>query len=206
MAAPEAGMATSRSRARSACGSSLGPGRDGHARARGDLVALVAAARRVPEDPRALAGLGLAGWDVIPLLVLSNAGTAERGPGIRSRPRNVSAPQWRHQWSGLLRPHLNAAAQLALLLAERGDRRRQDDAQAAVRRATEAGWATSAQAVAAYLALAWVSLDQGDPRAWTVAGAGRRGRGRRGRAARPTRRGRTERAPPRRRRRLGGRT
>ena len=30
-------------------------------------------------------------------------------------------------------------------------------------RATEAGWAVSAQAVAAYLALAWVSLDRGEP-------------------------------------------
>ena len=30
-------------------------------------------------------------------------------------------------------------------------------------RATEAGWAISAQAVAAYLALAWVSLDRGEP-------------------------------------------
>ena len=53
----------------------------GHARSRGDLVALVAAARRVPDDPRTLSALGLAGWDVIPLLVLSSAGTAELWTG-----------------------------------------------------------------------------------------------------------------------------
>jgi LuxR family maltose regulon positive regulatory protein len=53
---------------------------------------------------------------------------------------------------------------LALLLAERGDLdAAQAEAQAAVQRATEAGWTISPQAVAAYLALAWVSLDQSEP-------------------------------------------
>ena len=49
----------------------------GHARSRGDLAAVAAAARRVPDDPRDLSALGLAGWDLIPLLVLSGAGTAD---------------------------------------------------------------------------------------------------------------------------------
>ena len=58
----------------------------------------------------------------------------------------------------------NAASQLALLLGERGDLdTARADAHAAVRRATEAGWTTSPQAVAAYLALAWVSLDRSEP-------------------------------------------
>ena len=137
----------------------------GHARTRGDLVALAAAARRVPDDPRTLSGLGLAGWDVIPLLVLSNAGTAELWTGdLAEAEKHLRAAVDTTQWSGLLRPHLNAASQLALLLAERGDLdAAQADAQAAVQRATEAGWAVSAQAVAAYLALAWVSLDRGEP-------------------------------------------
>ena len=146
---------------------------------------------------------------MIPLLVLSNAGTAELWTGdVVEAEKHLRAAVDTNQWSGLLRPHLNAASQLALLLAERGDLdAAQADAQAAVQRATEAGWAISAQAVAAYLALAWVSLDRSEPEGvdrWL--GAGRRGRGRRTRAARPTRRGRAERAPARRRRRLGGRT
>ena len=53
----------------------------GHARTRGDLVAVVAAAGRVPDDARTLSALGLAGWDVIPLLVRSSAGTAELWSG-----------------------------------------------------------------------------------------------------------------------------
>ena len=187
-----------------------GPGRDrATPAARGDLVALAAAARRVPDDPRTLAGLGLAGWDVIPLLVLGNAGTAELWTGdVAAAEKHLRAAVDTNQWSGLLRPHLNAAAQLALLLCRAGDLdAAQAEAQAAVQRATEAGWAISAQAVAAYLALAWVSLDRSEPDGRRpLARAGRRGRGHRTRAARPTRRGRTERAPPRRRRRLGGRT
>ena len=102
---------------------------------------------------------------MIPLLVLSNAGTAELWTGdMAEAEKHLRAAVDANQWSGLLRPHLNAAAQLALLLAERGDLdAAQAEAQAAVQRATEAGWAVSAQAVAAYLALAWVSLDRGEP-------------------------------------------
>ena len=138
----------------------------GHARLLGDLVALGAAAHRVPDDPRTLSALGLAGWDVIPLLVLNNAGTAELWTGdMAEAEKHLRAAMDANQWSGLLRPHLNAASQLALLLGERGDLdAAQADAQAAVQRATEAGWATSAQAVAAYLALAWVSLDRSEPK------------------------------------------
>jgi LuxR family transcriptional regulator, maltose regulon positive regulatory protein len=137
----------------------------GHARARGDFVALLAAARRVPDDPGTLAALGLAGWDVIPLLVLNNAGTAELWTGdLTEAEKHLRAAVDANQWTGLLRPHLNAAAQLAMLLAERGDLdAAQADAQAAVLRATEAGWAISPQVVAAYLALAWVSLDRNEP-------------------------------------------
>ena len=49
----------------------------GNGRASGDLLAVVAASRRIPQDPAALAALGLADWDVISLLVLSNGGMAE---------------------------------------------------------------------------------------------------------------------------------
>jgi LuxR family maltose regulon positive regulatory protein len=137
----------------------------GHARIRGDFVAMLAAARRVPDDPRTLSGLGLAGWDLIPLLVLGNCGTAELWTGnMAEAEKHLRAAVDANQWSGLLRPHLNAAAQLALLLSERGELDAAEaDAQAVVDRAAEAGWASSAQAVAAYLALAWVSLDRSEP-------------------------------------------
>jgi len=136
----------------------------GHTRFRGDLVALVAATHRLPDDARTLADLGLAGWDVIPLLVLSNAGTAELWTGdMTEAEKHLRAAVDANQWSGLLRPHLNAASQLALLLAGRGDLdAAQSEAHAAVQRASEAGWAVSVQAVAAYLALAWVSLDRAE--------------------------------------------
>jgi LuxR family transcriptional regulator, maltose regulon positive regulatory protein len=136
-----------------------------HARLRGDLVAVGVAGRRVPDDPRTLSGLGLAGWDVIPLLVLNNCGTAELWTGdVVAAEKHLREAVDANQRSGLLRPHLNAASQLALLQAERGDLDvAEDAAQAAVQRAAEAGWTVSAQAVAAYLALAWVSLDRGEP-------------------------------------------
>jgi LuxR family maltose regulon positive regulatory protein len=137
----------------------------GHARSRGDLVGMVAAARRVPDDSRRLSNLGLAGWDVVPLVVLSNAGTAELWTGDEvEAEKHLRAAIDANQWSGLLRPHLNSAAQLALLLAQRGDLdAAQTQAQAAVQRSTETGWAMSAQAVGAYLALASVSLDRSEP-------------------------------------------
>jgi LuxR family transcriptional regulator, maltose regulon positive regulatory protein len=137
----------------------------GHARGRGDLVGLAATVRRVPDDPRRLSNLGLAGWDVVPLLVLTGAGTAELWAGDEAEAeKHLRAAVDANQWSGMLRPHLNAAAHLALLLARRGDLdAAQAQAQAAVQRATEAGWAMSAQVVATYLALASVSLDRSEP-------------------------------------------
>jgi LuxR family transcriptional regulator, maltose regulon positive regulatory protein len=137
----------------------------GHARFEGRLAAAAAAARRIPDDPRTLAGLGLAAWDAIPILVLSNAGTAELWLGDElEAEKHLRAAADANLCSGLLRPHLNAAAHLALLLAERGNlSSAQADAQQVVQRATQAGWSASVQVVAAYVALARVALDQDDP-------------------------------------------
>ena len=137
----------------------------GHARFQGRLAAVTAAARRIPDDPHTLAGLGLAAWDVIPLLVLSNAGTAELWLGDDlDAEKHLRAATETTRWGGLLRPHLNAAAHLALLQAERGDLpSARTDAQRAVEWATEAGWPGSVQVATAYLALARVALDQDDP-------------------------------------------
>ena len=64
---------------------------------------------------------------------------------------------------GVLRPHLNAAAYLALLQCERGDLDAADaEARAVIEHATDVGWTVSAQVVAAYLTLAWVALDRDD--------------------------------------------
>ena len=69
-----------------------------------------------------LAALGLAAWDVVPVLVLGNAGTAELWTGDRPRRRSTCVPRGDIDRSGgVLRPHLNAAAHLALLQCERGD-------------------------------------------------------------------------------------
>ncbi|MFC5994976.1 LuxR C-terminal-related transcriptional regulator [Pseudonocardia hispaniensis] len=137
----------------------------GIARTRGDLAAVAAAARRVPDDPRVLAGLGLAAWDVVPLIVLGNAGTAELWTGdmIEAEKHLRAALDTSHS-GGLLRPHLNAAAQLALLHCEHGDLTLAEaEANALAECAAEAGWSVSAQAVGAYLALARVSLDRAEP-------------------------------------------
>jgi LuxR family maltose regulon positive regulatory protein len=136
-----------------------------YARTQGDLAACAAAARRIPDDPHTLASLGLAAWDLIPMLVLSNAGTAELwiGEGLEAEKHLRAAIDANHGRS-LLRPYLNSAAHLALLHAERGDLPNAEaDAQEVVQRAIQADWASSPQVVAAYLALARVALDQDDP-------------------------------------------
>ena len=137
----------------------------GHARFRGDITALAEACRRVPVDPRTLSILGLAGWDMVPLLVLSNAGTAELWTGdVREAEKHLRAAVEASRWGGYLRPHLNAESQLALLECERGDLdAASGDALAAISRAAERGWALAPQAVAAYLALARVTLDRDEP-------------------------------------------
>jgi LuxR family maltose regulon positive regulatory protein len=134
----------------------------GHGRARGDLASVAAACRQIPTDPTVLAALGLAAWDVVPLLVLGNAGTAEFWTGDLAEAENhLRAAADLDQSGGVLRPHLNAAAHLALLHCERGDLdAAQSEARAVVEHAVDVGWTVSAQVVAAYLALARIALDR----------------------------------------------
>lgn len=137
----------------------------GDARFHGDMAALTAACRRVPVDAGALAPLGLAGWDMVPLLVTSNAGTGEfwTGDAANAEKHLLTAIDI-DRTAGMLRPHLNAMAHLTLLRCERGDLRgARADALAVVADAADAGWALSAQAVPAYLTLAWVALDRDEP-------------------------------------------
>ena len=137
----------------------------GRARGRGDFPGVARAFQQIPEDPTALAALGLAGWDVLQPLVLANAGTAEFWTGDHvSATKHLKAALNGNPSGELLRPHVNAAAYLALLCCERGDLdMAQHDAHLVVDRAAEAGWAVSTQVVAAYLTLARVALDRNDP-------------------------------------------
>jgi LuxR family maltose regulon positive regulatory protein len=132
------------------------------ARVRGDLVAVAVAGRRIPTDPAALATLGLASWDVLPLMVLSNAGSAELWTGDTiAAEKHLRAVVETDRSGDVLRPHLNAAAHLALLRCERGELAAAHDAAlAVVERATTAGWTVSPQVSTAYLALARVALER----------------------------------------------
>jgi LuxR family transcriptional regulator, maltose regulon positive regulatory protein len=133
-------------------------------RASGDLLAVAATCRGIPQDPATLATLGLAAWDIIPLIVLGNAGMAAfwTGEPVEAEKHLLAAVDYDRS-SGITRPHLNAAAHLALLRCEQGDLdAAQARAQAVVEQATDAGWTVSVQVVAAYLTLAWVALDRDD--------------------------------------------
>jgi LuxR family maltose regulon positive regulatory protein len=137
----------------------------GVARSRGDITALAEICRRVPTDPRTLSALGLAGWDMVPLLVLSNEGTAELWAGdVHEAEVHLRRALGTDRAGGYLLPHLNAESQLALLECERGNLdAAAHDGLAAISRAGELGWARMPQAAGAYLALAWVSLDRDEP-------------------------------------------
>jgi LuxR family maltose regulon positive regulatory protein len=135
-----------------------------HARPRGDLLGVAAACRQIPTDTSVLAALGLTAWDVIPTIVLGNAGTAALWTGDGAEAEEHLRTAGEIDTSGeVLRPQLNAAAHLALLHCERGDLdAAQNEAHAVVEYAVDAGWTVAAQVVAAYLTLAWVALDRGD--------------------------------------------
>ncbi len=135
------------------------------ARFRGDLDDVAAVCRRIPHDPAELAELGLTGWDLIRILTLSNRGTAELWLGeLDAAATHLGAAFEAEPEQGVLLPHLNAQAHLALLACEQGELgSAQARARAAVDRAGRAGAAGTVQVVAAYLALAWTHLDRGDP-------------------------------------------
>ena len=177
------------------------------ARLRGDLDGLAAACRRIPLDPAELAELGLAGWDLVRVLTLSNQGTAELWLGeLDAAEIHLRAAMDAEPAAGILLPRLNAQAQLALLECERGHlTTARTEAREVVARATATGSTSTAQMVSAYLALALGPHRQrGAPGGGPVAAEGRRGRGRGARTARPADRGRPAR-PAARRGRPGGR-
>lgn len=86
------------------------------ARRRGDLEGLAVACRRVPVDPAELAELGLAGWDLVRVLTLSNRGTAELWLGeLDAAEVHLRTAVEAEPADGVVLPQLNAQAHLALL-------------------------------------------------------------------------------------------
>jgi LuxR family maltose regulon positive regulatory protein len=136
----------------------------GSERLGGSWTATAAAHRRVPVDAVTLAGLRISHAELIPVTVHNSLGTAALWAGdLAAADRCLRlATEVR-----LLQPavsQLNAATHAALLRAERGELDpARDSAQEAIAAASAAGWETMPQAVAAYLTMASVALDRGEP-------------------------------------------
>jgi LuxR family maltose regulon positive regulatory protein len=91
------------------------------ARLAGDFDTTAAVYGRVPREPTALARLGMAAAEIVPVVVLNNLGTAELWAGDLSRAARYLNATMDHGTDGPTLPHLNAAAHLALLRCERGE-------------------------------------------------------------------------------------
>ena len=131
------------------------------ARLVGDWDATTAIYHRVLVDPHALARLGMAGAEIVPVTVHNNLGTAALWAGdLADADRYLRAAVATHLSQPAL-SQLNAAAYLALLRCERGEL---DVAQAQARRviaaASTAGRENTLQMAGAYLAMARVALDR----------------------------------------------
>jgi LuxR family maltose regulon positive regulatory protein len=133
------------------------------ARIAGDFGTMQTVYRRVPREPAALARLGMAAGEIVPIVALNNLGTAELWNGDLSGAAAHLAATIDLGTDGPTLPHLNAAAHLALLHCERGEFAAAETAARAVTTTAERlGWAVTPQAVSAYLAMARVLLDRAE--------------------------------------------
>ena len=137
----------------------------GLARIAGDSEAAMTALRSLPVAADALAALGMAGAEIVPVVVANNRGTAALWAADLDGAERYLTAAMHADLDGLAIPQLNAMAYHCLLRCERGEL---DPAEAAARRvidtasaASAAGLATAVQSVGAYLTLARVSLDRG---------------------------------------------
>ncbi|WP_345339075.1 helix-turn-helix transcriptional regulator, partial [Actinomycetospora succinea] len=134
-----------------------------HARARGDLDAVALAYRPVTLDVAALDRYGVLDAAIVPAVVLANLGTAELWTGDLA----AADGHLRETADGAgpaTLPRVNAAAHLALLSCERGELDAAEQrARAVIGTAEEAGWARMPQVATAYLAMARVAIDRGEP-------------------------------------------
>ena len=137
----------------------------GLARISRDWDATVTALRSRPVAADALVALGMAGAEIVPVVVANNRGTAALWAGdLDGAERYLTAAMY-VDLDGIAIPQLNAMAYHCLLRCERGEL---DPAEAAARRVIDtasavsaAGLATAVPSVGAYLTLARVSVDRG---------------------------------------------
>ncbi|MFC5235202.1 LuxR C-terminal-related transcriptional regulator [Pseudonocardia zijingensis] len=134
----------------------------GLARIAGDWERALAAYRSLPLEPDALAALGMAGAEAVPVIVANNRGTAALWAGdLGAAEHHLSLAVGIHL-DGLAISQLNASAYHALLRCERGEL---DAAEAEALRvvgtAVDNGLEQAVQCVGAYLTLARVVLDRG---------------------------------------------
>lgn len=132
----------------------------------GDWTAVQEAYRRVPHESGALATLGMAGAEIVPVVAHNNLGTAALWTDdLDAAERHLSAAA-DAAVPGVVLAQLNAASYRALLRAERGEL---DAAEAeghkTLAAAAAAGLELAVQVAAAHLALVRVALDRGDPAA-----------------------------------------
>ncbi|HEY2222557.1 LuxR C-terminal-related transcriptional regulator [Actinomycetospora sp.] len=135
------------------------------ARIHGDLHGVVVACSRIPHDPSRLVELGMSSWDLVRVLVLSNRGTAELWLGeLDAADVHLGAVTAAQPAGSVILPHLNAGSHRALLECERGElTAAQTHARDLIARAEGVGSSRIAQVVPAYLAMAWIHLDRGEP-------------------------------------------
>jgi LuxR family transcriptional regulator, maltose regulon positive regulatory protein len=135
----------------------------GLARLRGDWAGAVALYQHLSVGPLVLARLGLAGAELLPVLVDNILGTAALLMGDLPTAERHLRDAVAVQLDAVVLPQLNASAYLTLLHCERGEL---DMAESAARdvvsRGSQAGFEGVGQIVAAHLTLAWVALDRGD--------------------------------------------
>jgi LuxR family maltose regulon positive regulatory protein len=116
-----------------------------------------------PTDPAVVAGLGIAGAEILPVSVHNTLGTAALWAGdLADADRHLRAAVETRLASPAL-AQLNAAAHRALLITEQGELNAAEaSALQVVSTASAAGWENTAQVVAAYLAMARILLDRDD--------------------------------------------
>ncbi len=134
------------------------------ARVVGDLDATVRAYAAVPLDVTDLSRWGLSDPEIVAVVVRGNLGTAEFWTGDLEAAEEhlLDAADPGGGTSGL--PHLNASAHLALLACEHGELDTSEErARAVVTVAMAEGWSGAPQVGPAYLAIARVLLDRGEP-------------------------------------------
>lgn len=134
------------------------------ARVVGDLDAAVRAYRDVPLDVTELSRWGLADPEIVAAAVRGNLGTAEFWIGdLEVAEEHLLEAADPGSGTPAL-PHLNASAHLALLACEHGELDTSEGrARAVVTAAAAEGWSRAPQVGPAYLAIARVLLDRGEP-------------------------------------------